>query len=477
MAMNNETSALRHILLVDDEEQFLKSVGITLRIAGFSVTACNNSVDARRLLSEHNYSCVLLDIMLSEINGIEILTEIKSLHPETSVIMITAVNDVDTAVECMRLGAFDYLVKPVEKTRLISTISRVFEMVDIQNENSRLKNSIFNATLNNPDIFKCIITRNTTMYAIFQYIEAIATTSMPVLITGETGTGKEMIAHAIHEASRVKGQFVSINIAGLSYSLLNDSLFGHKRGAFTGAEKKREGLVQTAANGTLFLDEIGDLNPEAQIKLLRLLENRSYYPVGSDVACISTARIVVATNTDLELLRCKGLFRNDLYYRLQSHLIQLPPLRQRSDDITLLIDAFVCESAHQLNKPVPLVDKKLYSMLKAYSFPGNVRELKHLLFDAVSTDKTGKLTIDSIKERLSATGLTPEENANVQFSHETDVIAPMGTLCSIKEAEEILIHEALYRANGNQTVAAQLIGLTRSALNKRLTRSNNRKKE
>jgi DNA-binding NtrC family response regulator len=346
--MKENQSSSPPILLVDDEEQFLKSAGIILRLAGMRVVTCRNGNEAVSLLEKEGCGVAVLDIMMPGVSGTALLSDLVKAHPEVPVIMLTAVNEVETAVECMRTGAFDYLVKPVEKSRLVTTVRRALELVDMRNENDRLKGSLLSDRLEHPELFEKIITRSGKMRSIFQYIEAVARTPMPVLIIGETGTGKEMIARAVHDASGRIGEFVSINIAGLSEALFSDTLFGHERGAFTGAQDRRQGLVAKASEGTLFLDEIGDLSTEAQVNLLRLLEDRSYYPVGSDSLKTSTARIVVATNRDLDVLREKGSFRNDLFFRLRSHLIRLPSLRERPDDIRLLIDAFIEDSAAQL---------------------------------------------------------------------------------------------------------------------------------
>jgi DNA-binding NtrC family response regulator len=373
----------------------------------------------------------------------------------------------------MRAGAFDYLIKPVDKSRLITTIRRAFELVDMRNENDRLKEYLFKDRLERPELFDRIITRNRAMLAVFQYIEAIARTPMPVLIMGETGTGKEMIAKAVHNASARSGEFVTINIAGLNDTLFSDTLFGHERGAFTGASDRREGLVAKASDGTLFLDEIGDLSSETQIKLLRLLEDKTYYPVGSDSLRTSTARIVVATNRDLDRLREAGTFRNDLYFRLRSHLIHLPPLRERPEDIALLVDAFMEEAAGQLGKNAPALERDFYTLLESYSFPGNVRELRLMLFDAVSSAKSGILSADSIRPRLSAGVISQPLKSTSIPGHEMtkDNLTRRTDLPTLKEAEQALVDEALNRSGGNQTIAAQLLGLTRSALNKRLIRS------
>ncbi|HUI92815.1 MAG TPA: sigma-54 dependent transcriptional regulator [Chitinivibrionales bacterium] len=468
--MKPETIITLPVLLVDDELDFLKSASVTLRLGGFAVATCQNSGDVLTLMAGQRFGVVLLDIMMPENQGTQLLPEIVKAYPESPVIMLTAINNVDTAVCCMRAGAFDYLVKPVEKDRLITSVRRAMDFVEIRNENTRLKGYLLDDRLQRPELFERFVTRDRKMTAIFQYVEAIAQTPMPVLITGETGAGKELIARIIHDASGRSGEFVSVNTAGLDDSMVSDTLFGHEKGAFTGADSRREGLVAKASGGTLFLDEIGDLPRESQVKLLRLLDDRTYYPVGSDSLRQSTARIIVATNRDMVALRKEGTFRSDLYFRLQSHQIDLPPLRERPSDIPLLIDHFVERASVELKHPAPSVPQGIYALLAAYPFPGNVRELRNLIFDSVSVEKGGTLAGSFFTERLSkVTGSVKGSGVSTLFYSPED-LSRLRTLPAIKDAESMLINEALRRAGNNQTIAAQLLGMTRSALNKRLTR-------
>ncbi|MCU0609797.1 MAG: sigma-54 dependent transcriptional regulator [Chitinispirillaceae bacterium] len=458
------------VLLVDDEVRFLQSAAITLRLAGFDVTTCSDSRTVPAMLDEKQYGAVMLDILMPELPGTALLPEIVRRSPATQVIMLTAVNDVESAVTCMREGAFDYLVKPVEKERLVTTIRRALDLVELRSENSRLKERLLRNQLECPEAFEEIVTRDPAMIAIFQYIEAIAQTQLPVLVQGETGTGKELVAGAVHRVSGRKGRFVSVNIAGLNDALFGDALFGHERGAFTGAEGKREGLVAAARGGTLFLDEIGDLSMESQVKLLRLIEERTYYPAGSDTLRTTDARFVVATNRDLALLRKEGRFRSDLYYRLEAHEIDLPPLRLRAKDIALLAETFIEEAAAQLNKPQPALSDRLLSSLETYSFPGNIRELRNMMFDAVSISKNSTLDTAAVAGRLDKRR-TAETVASLTGTLTIETLSRWEQLPSLREAEQMLVEEALRRAGGNQTIAAQLLGMTRSALNKRLTRA------
>jgi DNA-binding NtrC family response regulator len=309
------------------------------------------------------------------------------------------------------------------------------------------------------------------MFAIFRYIEAIAPSPQPVLITGETGTGKELIAQALHRLSARAGEFVAVNVAGLDDTMFSDTLFGHTRGAFTGAERARDGLITSTAEGTLFLDEIGDLAVASQVKLLRLLQDGTFYPLGADRPRRSRARIICATNCDVAQSVSAGTFRKDLYYRLRTHHLPLPPLRARTGDLPLLVQHFVDKAAQVLGKTAPTVPLALYQLLNTYHFPGNVRELEGLLFDAVARHQGTILSLHSIKEAIGSTPSGLETAPPAELSPALTTCFPE-RLPTLKEAEaalsEALITEALRRAGGNQGVAAGLLGISRQALNKRL---------
>ena len=461
------------VLLIDDEENFLFSASFILNAEGITnIVECKDSRKVMSLLSKQEFSAVLLDIMMPHKSGKELLLEITRDYPGLPVIMSTAINEVDTAVECMKCGAFDYMVKPIDDARLISSIRRAIELSSLRNENILLKRYLLSDEIEHPEMFNEIITQNNSMRAIFQYAEAIAGTFMPVLITGETGVGKELIAKAIHNLSNRKRKFVPVNVAGVDDQLFSDTLFGHKKGAFTGANQDRKGLIDRARDGTLFLDEIGDLSIESQVKLLRLLQEGKYLPLGSDIPKHTDARTIVATNQNLDELQKKNKFRKDLYYRLQTHHIHVPSLRNRLDDIKILVDHFLKKAAKTLGKKVPTPPRELYILLENYSYPGNVRELESMIFDAVSQHKSGILSMDSFKEKIKSES-SEQTSSQLKIIKTSDKKKAFFSdeLPTLKETENLLIDEALKRANGNQTIAAQLLGLTRRALNNRLSRN------
>jgi len=308
------------------------------------------------------------------------------------------------------------------------------------------------------------------MKALFRYCEAIAEGRQPVLITGETGVGKESIARAIHDLSGRAGEYVAVNVAGLDDQIFADTLFGHAKGAFTGADRNRSGLVEKAAGGSLFLDEIGDLSEASQVKLLRFLEEREYYPLGSDQVQHSDARVIVATHHDLEQQHQKGLFRTDLFYRLRTHRIQVPPLRERKDDIPALLDFFLTQAATEFKKEKPRCPEGLIPLLSGYDFPGNVRELRALAFDAMSHQRGATLSLAFFHKELGATSPAANQSSLANVLPQKSWAAGFDRLPTLKDADQELITEALRRSNNNQRAAALLLGITPQALNQRLKR-------
>jgi len=459
-------------LVVDDEPQLLRSASIVLRSAGLSeVIAVADGRMVMSAMAEREVAAVVLDLAMPHVSGQELLEQLVSNHPDVPVIVMTATNDVETAVQCMRAGAVDYLVKPVEPSRLVSSVRRAIEVRALQAELLSLKERLLTDTPHHPEAFAAVVTQSPSLLAIFRYVEAIASSPQPVLITGETGTGKELMAGALHRLSGRPGELVAVNVAGLDDTMFSDTLFGHTRGAFTSADRTRDGLIASAGGGTIFLDEIGDLAIASQVKLLRLLQDGSFYPLGADRPRQSRARVVVATNTDVVEAVAAGRFRKDLYYRLRTHHVHLPPLRRRSGDVPLLVEHFVEKAARQLGKDVPAVPLALHQLLRTYSFPGNVRELEAFVFDAVARHQGVTLSLASFKEAIAG---KPELTLVAEEADGAGDTAPAGAfadrLPTLREAEDRLIAEALRRADGNQGVAAGLLGLSRQALNKRLSR-------
>jgi DNA-binding NtrC family response regulator len=458
------------ILLVDDEEQFLLSASFTLSSEGINnVVACQDSREVMGILSKGAFSVIVLDMLMPHILGSELLPMIVGDYPDTPVIIITALNEVETAVECMDVGAFYYLVKPVDDARLVTTIKRALEFRELRDENSLLRQYLLSDKLAHPEAFSEIITQDRAMRSIFQYIEAIAETTMPVLITGETGVGKELVAKAIHHLSGRAGKFIPVNVAGVDDQLFSDTLFGHHKGAFTGADTVRRGLIERASGGTLFLDEIGDLSMESQVKLLRLLQEGEYYPLGADTPRSTDARVIVATNRGISELMESSQFRKDLYYRLQTHHIHLPPLRERRDDIRLLVEHLLEKAADALQKKPPTPPAELFTLLETYHFPGNIRELEGIVFDAVSRHRSGVLSMESFRNKIGHKPLPPNTPKSVETGGRQILFTD--SLPTLKETEQQLIAEALKRSKGNRTIAAQLLGLSRRALSNRLSRS------
>ena len=454
------------VLLVDDDDIILRTVAAALRADGIGpVDTCSNAREVVATVTRGRYDLIFLDLWMPHRNGDEILAELREQHPDLPIVMLTAAQDAATAVNCMRLGATNYLVKPVERSQIVALAGQLMSMRQLERENDRLRQNFLAHGIRHPEHFHDLITADDAMRLLFQYIEAISDSDQPVLITGETGTGKELIARAIHRSRGDHGPFVAVNTAGLDDTAFSSALFGHVKGAYTGAIEKRPGFIEQAAGGTLFLDEIGDLPETCQIKLLRLLQEHEYYPLGSDHSRQATCRLVVATNRDINQ---EQVFRRDLYYRLQTHHIHLPPLRDRKRDIPLLMDHFVRHSADQLNQRVPRIPRELYALLAGYAFPGNVRELEGMVHDAVSQVRGGRLPLSPFRQRLDSQATSDDDDSGV-IQRRWD-FSRWRTLPSLKQVQELLIAEALRRADGNQGAAAHFLGISRQALNQRLNK-------
>jgi DNA-binding NtrC family response regulator len=419
------------------------------------------------LLDKTRASMVLLDITMPHIRGDVILEEIVSRHPMLPVVMATATDDVEAVVHCMKKGAFDYVTKPISTGRLLSSIHSALEVVDLRIEQEALRRKDFAPSLTCPGSFEKIITANREMQKIFSYIEKIATSTRPVLITGETGVGKELIAEAIHLASGRKGNFVAVNVAALDDTIFSDTLFGHTKGAYTGASRARDGQVKKAEGGTLLLDEMGSLSIDSQVKLLRLIQEREYLPLGTDVPVKTDVSIIASTNSNLEEKVRQGKFRGDLYFRLRTHSIHVPPLRERLDDLSLLVSHFISHAAWESGSKEPIVPEELFPLLRTYSFPGNIRELKSMIDDAVLSQKSSHMSLSSFYNVISP------HDAAIKQENLAESQSPVmfgETLPSAQQVKILLAEEALRRSDGNINMAARLIGITRQSLSQFIKR-------
>ncbi len=470
LSSNERMIPERPILVVDDEEHVLTAFDTALRVSGFNnVITCRDSREVMGMLFKNQVEVLLLDLIMPNIRGEELLSLVRKEYPEIPVIIITGSVDVETAVNCMKEGTFDYVVKPVEEVRLIGVVKNALRFRGLKRENEALKECIISDDLKNPAAFAEIITDSRKMLNIFQYIESIAGSFQPVLITGETGTGKELIARAVHNLGAPGGPFLVVDVAGLDDNMFSDTLFGHAKGAFTGAENGRSGMVEKAAGGTLFLDEIGDLNINSQVKLLRLIEKGEYLPLGREEPGHTSARFLAATNRDVTALQREGKFRKDLAHRLCTHHIHVPPLRERKEDIPLLIKHFMDEASTALGKKKPVIPGELVPLLEAHNFPGNIRELRAMVFDALSRHKSGTMSLNSFKSRIASEG-DPKDCGAVNTGKNNSMKFP-ARLPTLKQSADMLIAEAMKRSRGNQSVAAMLLGISQQALSKRLKKS------
>jgi DNA-binding NtrC family response regulator len=453
------------VLIVDDEESVISSLTNVLKSNGITnIVGCPDGRELLGLLNKTGAELILLDLSMPHLSGNELLSDIRDLYPHLPVIIVTGTDEVQSAVECMKMGAFDYMVKPVESTRLASGVRRAMDLRKLKRQYLELKERLVDSTLSHPEAFSPIITQNKRMHAVFLFVEAIAKTNEPVLITGETGVGKNLIARAIHEISGREGERVEINVAGTDDNFFADDLFGHKDRAITDVREAREGFISRAKGGTLFMDEIGDLSLPSQVKLLKLLDTREYFPIGSDLPRRTDARFVVATNRDLDKLKASEAFRNDLYYRLSTYRIHIPPLRERKDDLPLLVSFFIGEASEELGKKPPAVPRELLPLLENYSFPGNIRELRSMIFDAVTRQASGTLSLAPFRK---ATGISAGKSPSLPSGR---LVTFSDTLPTLKQMQELLVEEAMNRARGNQSLAAVLLGISHQALNKRLQR-------
>jgi DNA-binding NtrC family response regulator len=458
--------------VVDDDTDLLNQLTRTLVSNGLGeVESLSSPLAVMERVAAGDIQVILLDLVMPGMSGADLLRMVNQSYPQIPVIMMTAVTDVSTAVACIKSGAFDYLTKPLDTPRLYATVRKAMSFSEMAAQNRHLKDFLLGEPLSRPEMFSSILTADSKMKSIFKLVETVAATPHHILITGETGVGKELIARAIHDASGLTGEFVPVNVAGLDDVMFADMIFGHKRGAYTGASEHREGLISKASGGTLFLDEIGDMNQESQKMLLRLLQEKEYYRLGSDILHHSNARIIAASNRDFKKMIADGTFRQDLYHRLTIHQIKIPPLRERSGDIPLLAEHFARETAADLGKEPPELSVEIKLALSRYDFPGNVRELVNMIRNAVACSRGGLLTFADFQELAPVEPISKKGVVKVSTEGSFTIYASFEKFPTIDEVEELLIREAMRVSEGNKGVATELLGISRPTLNKKLESS------
>jgi two-component system response regulator PilR (NtrC family) len=443
-------AATARILVVDDERSMRELLSIVLRREGYDVTVADSGRSAIAELERGRFDLLISDIKMPDMSGVEVLRSARRIDQDMLCVMITAFAAADTAIEAMRLGAHDYLSKPFDVDELKIKVRNALEQRQLRQENVLLKRA-----LGTSHQFGNIVGRSEKMLTVFKLIEQIARTDSTVLVTGESGTGKEWVARAIHFYSlRRDRPFVALNCGALPETLLESELFGHMKGAFTGASVNKKGLIEAAEKGTLFLDEIGEMTPMMQVKLLRVLQERRFRRVGGVEELESAMRVIAATNQDLPKMIADGKFREDLFYRINVIPIPLPPLRDRGEDIPLLAQHFLAKYGDQMGKQVTGLSQDAMALLEAYEWPGNIRELENVIERAVALEKTAVILPESLPEHIvrrvprgaAPAGALPEAGFDLE-GH-------------VRELEREYIAQALQRANGVQYKAAELLGMS-----------------
>ncbi|MBW2436229.1 MAG: sigma-54-dependent Fis family transcriptional regulator [Deltaproteobacteria bacterium] len=417
--------------------------------------------DSRRvmdLVHKYNFQLILLDLMMPQLTGMEVLQTIKAESPDVDCVIVSAIDDVASAVQAMSLGASDYLVKPLNSDKLIALVNRTLEKVNVQHELAQFGSKKVFSNLKNPEAFKDMVAEDEAMALVFHQVEAVAGTDYSVVINGESGTGKEMLARVIHNLShRSDAPFYAVNMASFSKTIFEDEFFGHTKGAYTDAGNDKIGFFEAADGGTLFLDEITELDPSLQGKLLRVIEERELYRLGSTEIRNVDVRIIAATNKDINEEILKGVFRADLYYRINMYNIKVPPLRERKKDILPIVLHFLKIHAQANNKDIRSLSPELEQRLMQYSFPGNVRELENIIAAAVLLEKSNTLTLAATLNLLPYEG--PERRKNVE-------------LLTLEELEKRHIEKVLSITGGNRPKAAKILGVNVSTVYRKIEKYN-----
>ncbi len=440
------------ILIVDDEKNYLVVLEALLGPEGYEIMTTDNAADALRLIRDSDLDLVITDMKMPGMSGMELLEESKKIRPELPVIMMTAYGTIELAVEAMKKQAYDYITKPFQNEQLKLTIKKALENHRLARENRRLNDALLDRYR-----FGNIVGKSKPMLKVYDLVSRIAQSRASVLITGPSGTGKELIAKAIHYNSPRKDKpFVSINCGALTETLLESELFGHEKGAFTGAVAMKKGRFEVADGGTLFLDEVGDMPQPLQVKLLRVLQEMEFERVGGTRSIKVDVRVLSASNRNIKEDVEKGLFREDLYYRLNVMNIEVPPLRERIDDIPLLVKHFIEKYREDEGKDKIELSPEAWKALYSYSWPGNVRELENVIERAVVLSSGGKISLEDLPEELVG--------AEAEFDVERLVPPNVPLPKAMEQIEEKLIRRALHQCNNVQAHAAKMLGITKSLI-------------
>ena len=455
---NVDAGAKPRILIVDDEPSMREMLRIVLRRDGYDVTVAANGTQAIDIMKRERVDLLLSDIRMPDLSGVDVLRAAKETNRDVVAFMMTAFASTDTAVEAMRLGAADYFTKPFSMDEMRLKVRQQLDVLRLKQENVLLKRA-----LNTSNEFCNIIGRSEAMLDLFKMVETIAKTNSTVLITGESGTGKDLVARAVHYNSlRRERPFVALNCGGLPETLLESELFGHMRGAFTGADSNKKGLVEVAEHGTIFLDEIGEMNQAMQVKLLRVLQDRRFRRLGGTEEVQADIRVIAATNQDLQKMVAEGRFREDLYYRINVIQVHLPPLRDRREDVPLLAEHFLEKYTKAAGKQVRAISHEAQELLAEYAWPGNVRELENVIERAVALEQTPLVLPESLPAHVpggkkavgkpTATGESPSRLPDITEGFDLEALG--------EEFYRHYIALALERSGGVQTKAAEMLGMS-----------------
>jgi len=436
------------ILVVDDEQDYCNVMKVILSAKGHQADYALSGADALNLMSRKSYDLVITDLMMPGIDGRQLLNEIKASYPGTEVIMMTAYGSIENAVEAMREGAYSYVTKGGNPEELIREIGKLQDMMELKLENQLLKEKVAEADA-------MLETNSPAFSGMLSIARKAAASGANILILGESGAGKEVIARYIHQNSgRSKSHFMDLNCHAIAETVLESELFGHERGAFTGALNKRIGRIEAADGGTLFLDEIGDMPLPMQAKLLKTIENKKIFRMGGNEEIEVDFRLICATNKDLETEIAEGRFREDFYYRISTITIEIPPLRKRKEDLPMLINYFFKKSQNDMKKPIHTVDGEVMEFLLNYEYPGNVRELKNIIERLVVLSENGVVDRDS----LPAPAMAEKRKAFPEAQRDKELREIR------KDAEREYIQDILLKYNYNMTKAAEILGITRRQL-------------